>query len=171
MLLLVLLALALAFFIILIELRVLSYAYRKIGVRPRYVFLILVLTLIGSHVNLPLYAVPASRLVAPPPNWRYERPFAMPHIAQAGRTIVAINVGGALIPALLSLYLFLTLGMPGRMLIPSGVAPILRRPRPMPSRRTRPMSSYRAVLSWVRARSSGHPPSAVGFLASRRLLA
>jgi len=125
MLLLVLLALALAFFIILIELRVLSYAYRKIGVRPRYVFLILLLTLIGSHVNLPLYAVPASRLVAPLPNWRYERPFAMPHIAQAGRTIVAINVGGALIPALLSLYLFLTLGMPGRMLIGTAMVAVV----------------------------------------------
>src|SRR5215813_2905277 len=89
MLLIVLLAMALAFFIVLVELRVLSYAYQKIGVRPRYVFLILVLTLIGSHVNVPLYSVPAGHVVTPQPNWRYERSYAMPRIAQTGRSIVA----------------------------------------------------------------------------------
>jgi len=125
MLLIVLLAVALAFFIVLVELRILSYAYQKIGVRPRYVFLILVLTLVGSHVNLPLYSVPATRVVAPQPNWRYERPYAMPRMAQTGRTIVAINVGGALIPALLSLYLFLTMGMPGRMLIGTAIVSVV----------------------------------------------
>ena len=31
-------------FVVLVELRVLSYAYQKIGVRPRYVLLIMVLT-------------------------------------------------------------------------------------------------------------------------------
>jgi hypothetical protein len=30
--------------VVLVELRVLSYAYQKIGVRPRYVLLIMVLT-------------------------------------------------------------------------------------------------------------------------------
>ena len=50
-----LLLLLLVVFVVLVELRVLSYAYQKIGVRPRYVFLIMVLTLVGSHVNIPLY--------------------------------------------------------------------------------------------------------------------
>ncbi|HKW94843.1 MAG TPA: DUF1614 domain-containing protein [Methylomirabilota bacterium] len=125
MLLIVLLALALAFFVILVELRILSYAYRKIGIRPRYVFLILVLTLVGSHVNVPLYSVPATHLVAPQPYWRYERPYAMPRIEQTGRTIVAINVGGALIPTLLSIYLFFAMGMPGRMLIGTAIVAVV----------------------------------------------
>jgi uncharacterized membrane protein len=93
--LLLLLVLLLVFFIVLVELRILSYAYRKIGINPRYVFLILVLTLIGSHVNIPLYAMPGA----------------------AGSTVVAINVGGALIPALLSVYLFLRTGQSGLMII------------------------------------------------------
>ena len=46
-LLLLLLALLLVVFVVLVELRVLSYAYQKIGVRPRYVFLIMVLTPVG----------------------------------------------------------------------------------------------------------------------------
>ena len=93
--LLLLLVLLLVFFIVLVELRILSYAYRKIGINPRYVFLILVLTLIGSHVNIPLFAMPGA----------------------AGSTVVTINVGGALIPALLSAYLFLRTGQSGLMII------------------------------------------------------
>jgi uncharacterized membrane protein len=52
--------------VVLVELRVLSYAYRKIGIRPRYVFLIMLLTLVGSGVNIPVYRIPAGRMVAPP---------------------------------------------------------------------------------------------------------
>lgn len=102
-LLLVVLVLLLVAFVVLVELRVLSYAYRKIGIPARYVFLILVLTLIGSHVDLPLYSVPGPR----------------------ASTVVAINVGGALIPTLLSLFLFLRSGMPGRMLIGTALVTVV----------------------------------------------
>lgn len=61
------LLLLLAVFIRMVELRILRYAYRKIGVPPRYMFAVLVLSLVGSHVNLSLYTV--------------------------GRSVVAINVG------------------------------------------------------------------------------
>lgn len=103
--LLLLLVLLLVVFVVLVELRVLSYAYRKIGIAPRYVFTILVLTLIGSHVNIPLYSVPARQT--------------------ARATVVAVNVGGALIPALLSLYLFLRMPTRGRMLIGTGVVALV----------------------------------------------
>ena len=88
----------LAVFVFVIQLRILRHAYRKIGVPPRYMFLVMLLTLLGSQVNIPLYATAAGR----------------------GTTIVAINVGGALVPLLLSLYLFVRMGMRGRMLV--GVA-------------------------------------------------
>jgi len=51
--------------IVMVELRILAYAYRKIGVRPRYVFAVLVLSLVGSYINIPLYAVPVRGLVTP----------------------------------------------------------------------------------------------------------
>ena len=54
--------------VVLVELRVLSYAYRKIGIRPRYVFLIMLLTLLGSGVNIPLYQIPAGRMLARTPS-------------------------------------------------------------------------------------------------------
>jgi uncharacterized membrane protein len=82
-------------FVVLIQLRVLSYAYRKIGVPPRYMLLVLLLSLIGSGINLPLYVDQGS--------------------------VVAINVGGALLPILLSLYLFTRTGLQGRMIIGTAI--------------------------------------------------
>jgi len=89
--------------VVMIEVRVLSYAYRKIGVRPRYMFIVLLLTLVGSQFNIPLYSVTAP-----------------------SRTVVAINVGGALVPLLLSVYLFLQLqGLRVRMLIGTAVVAVI----------------------------------------------
>ena len=88
--------LALFFFLVFVlPVRILAYAYRKIGVRPRYMFLVLLLTLVGSLVNIPLFSL--------------------------GSLVVAINVGGALVPLLLSLYLFVHLPLRGRMLIGTAI--------------------------------------------------
>ena len=48
-----LLVVLLVVLVVLVELRVLSYAYQKIGIRPRYVFLIMLLTLVGSPSERP----------------------------------------------------------------------------------------------------------------------
>jgi uncharacterized membrane protein len=106
-----LLALLFAVFVILIEIRVLAYAYRKIGVRPRYVFAVMILSLLGSQVNIPLYSIPVQRIVRPPASW----PYGPPEVVPPRATVVAVNVGGALIPMLVSLYLVLRMRMPGRM--------------------------------------------------------
>ena len=106
--------------VVLVELRVLSYAYRKIGIRPRYVFLIMLLTLLGS-----LYQIPAGRMLAPHTKWLYGVPYAVPEAMHAGVTVVAVNVGGALIPTLLSLYLFLRLPLRGRMVIGTAVVAVV----------------------------------------------
>src|SRR5205814_1020810 len=67
-------------FLFMVEIRALSYAYRAIGISPRWVTAVLLLTLLGSHVNVPVT------------------------VARVGDTvsIIAVNVGGALIPVLVS---------------------------------------------------------------------
>jgi uncharacterized membrane protein len=115
--LLVLLGLLFVVFLVLVQLRVLAYAYQKIGVRPRYVFGLLLLTLLGSHVNIPLYSIPVERIIPPHTAWFLGLPYEVREAAQQGRTLVAINVGGALIPVLLSLYLAVRTRMWGRMLL------------------------------------------------------
>src|SRR2546423_891166 len=106
--------------IVMVELRILAYAYRKIGVRPRYVFAVLVLSLVGSYINIPLYAVPVRGLVTPATVSIYGRTYLVPPPTAASATVVALMVGGAFLPILLSRYLFFRLRMYVRLLV--GVA-------------------------------------------------
>lgn len=119
------LGLVLVLLFVLVEVRVLAYAYKKIGVRPRYVFGLLLLTLLGSHVNVPLYSVPVERIVPPRTEWMFGRPYEVPNQLRPGATVVAVNVGGALIPALLSLYLLLRTRMVWPMLLGTALVAIV----------------------------------------------
>jgi uncharacterized membrane protein len=121
-----LLGLLLAVFVLLVELRVLAYAYRKIGVRPRYVFAVMLLTLLGSQVNIPLYSLPPPRIAARPPHAStFGRPAGTAEVVHRRGTVVAVNVGGALIPALISLYLLVRMGMYVRTAIATGVVALV----------------------------------------------
>jgi len=123
--LLLLLVLALAVLVVLVELKVLAYAYRKIGVRPRYVFAVLLLTLLGSQVNIPLYSMPVARIVRPPASWIYGWPYGGPAVIQTATTVVAVNVGGALIPTFVSIYLVVRTRMYGRMALATAVVALV----------------------------------------------
>ena len=111
--------------ILLVEIRVLSYAYRKIGVRPRYVFLVMILTLVGSQVNIPLYSVPVARLMPPHAIAIYGREYVVPGTIHPGASVVAINVGGALIPILVSIYLLVRTGMVVRMAVGTAIVALI----------------------------------------------
>jgi uncharacterized membrane protein len=112
--------LLLVVFVVMVEIRVLAFAYRKIGVRPRYMFLVLLLSLVGSHVNIPIYSTKVAHLAPPEEVTIMGRTYVVPPAVEPGHTVVAINVGGALLPILLSLYLLFHHRMYGRMLL--GVA-------------------------------------------------
>ncbi|PYM64398.1 MAG: hypothetical protein DME11_13865 [Candidatus Rokuibacteriota bacterium] len=120
LLLLLLLVALLAVFVVLVEMRVLAYAYRKVGVRPRYAFAVMLLSLLGSHVNIPLYSVPGRRVLRPHEISMFGRTYIVPDAVETGATVVALNVGGALIPILVSIYLVARTRLYGRMAI--GVA-------------------------------------------------
>jgi uncharacterized membrane protein len=116
-LLLTLLLVLLGVLVVLVELRVLAYAYRKIGVRPRYIVAVMLLSILGSHVNIPLYSVPVERLVGPRVVEMFGRAYLVPAAIKPATTVVALNVGGALIPLALSFYLFLRSRLYWRMLL------------------------------------------------------
>src|SRR5262249_54971960 len=82
--------LLLVLFVFLVELRILGYAYRKIGVPARYMFVVMLASLFGSLYNIKVTTLESG-------------------------TIVLVNVGGALVPTVLSIYLFLRLPLRGRM--------------------------------------------------------
>jgi uncharacterized membrane protein len=120
-----LLLILLAVFVFVVEIRILAYAYRKVGVQPRYVFLVLLLSLIGSHVNVPLYRVPVERVLPPQEVWMFGWRYDIPPVIEQGATVVAINVGGALIPILVSAYLFFRMRMYGRMIAGTLIVAVL----------------------------------------------
>jgi uncharacterized membrane protein len=101
-----LLALGLLFAVLiaLIEVGILSHAYEKMGVNRRYVFGILMLTLLGSYVNIPVAELPAEQVVSGQEVFYFGMRYVIPHVEEWPRTIIAVNLGGAVIPTLLSLY-------------------------------------------------------------------
>jgi uncharacterized membrane protein len=115
----------LVFMVLVVEFHVLAYAYRKIGIRPRWVAAILLASLVGSQVNIPLYAVNVTNVAPPQVVWRFGRPYEIPQVVHAGTTVVALNVGGALIPMLVSLYLFLRLGLRKRMIVATAIVAVI----------------------------------------------
>ncbi len=117
---LILLLLLLSLLIFLIEIGILGYAYEKIGINRRYVFSLLFLTLLGSYVNIPVAELPAERVVSGREIFFFGMEYVIPMVEEWPRTVIAVNVGGAVIPVLISLYLLVKHEDYGRVLI--GVA-------------------------------------------------
>ena len=93
--------------ILLLELRVLEYAYEKIGIRRQYVFVILLLTLAGSAINIPVAELPAERVSSGQEVVFFGMRYVVPVVRDWPGTILALNLGGAIIPVVLSVYLWI----------------------------------------------------------------
>ena len=100
-----LLALLFAALVAILQIGILGYAYEKIGIRRRTAYLILLLSLIGAYVNIPIAELPGSQTI----EYKLVRdqigtPYVTYQIKEWPSTL-AINLGGAIIPTLLSIYL------------------------------------------------------------------
>ncbi len=93
--------------VIFIQLRLLGHAYSALGLDPRVAALVLLASLLGSYVNLPLARLPEQRVVSREVVEIFGVPFLAPVAIDWPGTILAINVGGAVIPILLSFYLLM----------------------------------------------------------------
>jgi uncharacterized membrane protein len=104
---LLLLGVLLVVVVVLIELRVLRYAYEKIGLSRQAAYAVLILTLLGSYVNIPVARFPPERVVSEEVVDFYGVRYVVPTVEEWPGTILAVNVGGGLIPALVSVYLLI----------------------------------------------------------------
>jgi uncharacterized membrane protein len=80
----------------------------RAGLGSRAALLVLLASFIGSYFNIPVVELPARQILA-----REEVPFfgmhyVIPVIVDWPGTLIAVNVGGAVIPILVSLYLLIT---------------------------------------------------------------
>jgi uncharacterized membrane protein len=91
---------------VLIELEVISYAFLVLGLPPRLALVALLVSFIGSYINIPLYTVEPGTAPSAATVSNFGVIYGIPF--QYGRgTIVAVNVGGALVPAFISAYALL----------------------------------------------------------------
>jgi uncharacterized membrane protein len=98
-------AFLLAVLVAFVEVGILRYAYEKIGVPRRHVFAVLMATLLGSFVNIPVAELPPEKVLSNQVVSFFGMQYVIPRAEQWPATVLAVNVGGAVIPTLLSLYL------------------------------------------------------------------
>jgi uncharacterized membrane protein len=91
--------------IILIQLRILRYAYMRLGVGPGAAMLLLVGSLIGSYFNIPVTVLPGPPVTSGQIVDFYGMRYVVPVVVSWPGTVVAVNVGGAVIPTIMSTYL------------------------------------------------------------------
>jgi len=91
--------------IILVQLRILRYAYMRLGVGPGAALLLLFGSLIGSYFNIPITVLPGSPVTSGEIVDFYGMRYVVPVVVDWPGTVLAVNVGGAVIPAVMSTYL------------------------------------------------------------------
>lgn len=89
--------------VVFIHLSALTLAFYKLRISESSAFLLFVTSLFGSFVNLPILALESPE---PVKYERFEHGFVIDFIRRpTGKVLIAVNVGGCLIPVLFSIYL------------------------------------------------------------------
>jgi uncharacterized membrane protein len=91
----------------LVQLGVLRYAYLRLGLSRGAAMLLLLGSLAGSYFNIPIYNLPAQQVVSGREIVFFGMRYVVPVVTQWPDTVIAVNVGGAVIPIMMSAYLLL----------------------------------------------------------------
>jgi uncharacterized membrane protein len=89
-----------------IEVRALRLAYMQMGLGPHAAVLLLLASLGGSYLNIPVAQLPAGQVMSGQEVDFFGMRYVIPVVVEWPGTIIAVNVGGAVIPTLLSFYLY-----------------------------------------------------------------
>jgi uncharacterized membrane protein len=88
-----------------IQVGILRYAYMRLGVSSGAALLLLLGSLIGSYINIPVVQLPEQHILSGRHVEFFGVHYSVPVVIDWPGTVIAINVGGALIPTLMSFYL------------------------------------------------------------------
>lgn len=88
-------------------LRLLRYASLSMGIGEGTLIAVLGLSLLGSYINIPVAHLAGHSTVTAGEISFFGMTYIVPVVQQSRATVLAVNVGGAIIPILLSLYLLL----------------------------------------------------------------
>src|SRR5262249_11194223 len=101
----------LVFLFIFIQVGLIGYAYERIGISAHLIFPLLLLSLFGSAINIPVTYIESGPVIAQERVAFFGMRYVIPFIERQERTVIAVNVGGAIVPTLISLYLLFTTGL------------------------------------------------------------
>ena len=102
---------------LLLALGLLRRASRQLGISPGSAVLLFLVSLIGSSINIPVAQFPEQQIESGRQVSFFGMAYIVPALVDWPGTIIAINVGGAVIPTLLSLYLLARNRIWGRGLV------------------------------------------------------
>jgi uncharacterized membrane protein len=102
----------------LVQFGLFAWAFSRLGIPPEYLFSFMFLCIAGSMINIPLRKI---RLEGNAEDWEtihfYGMRFRPPRWVNPQEMVLAVNLGGAILPACLSFYLLSHAENPFRMLL------------------------------------------------------
>ena len=103
----------------------LRYAYESLGVSSGAALLLLFGSLVGSYFNIPVAHLPPEHLMSEQVRDFFGMLYVVPRVQSYPGTTIAVNVGGAVIPTVMSLYLLFTRHLWVRGLIATAIVAVV----------------------------------------------
>jgi len=91
--------------LVLVQLGALRYAYTRLGISSNAALLLLFSSLVGSYFNIPVAYLPEQEVLSQQVIDFFGMRYVVPFVAQWPGTLIAVNVGGAVIPTMTSVHL------------------------------------------------------------------
>jgi uncharacterized membrane protein len=107
----ILVALFIGLLVLMVVIGALRHAYLSLGVSPGTAMLLLLGSLIGSYFNIPVAVLPPEQVQSDKVIEFYGMQYTVPVVENLPGTVIAINVGGAVIPTIMSIYLLASRGL------------------------------------------------------------
>jgi uncharacterized membrane protein len=124
----------LAILFLFIQVGLISYTYERLGISAHFIFPLLLLSLLGSSLNIPITRIKGRMVFSERTVDFFGVRYVIPSPKRYAPTIIAINVGGAIIPVCISVYLLLSSGLLGRGVLGTAIVSMIvnRLARPIP---------------------------------------
>ncbi len=108
-----------------VQIGILQFAFERMGVSRRYMFLLLAGSLLGSYINIPVATLAPETVRSGQIYEFFGMNYVVPAVQDWPATVLAINVGGAIIPVLLSMYLLFRHRFYGNALLATAIVTLV----------------------------------------------
>jgi uncharacterized membrane protein len=110
---------------LLLQLGALRYAYLSLGISSGAAMRLLIGSLIGSYFNIPVAVLPAQQVMSDQTVNFFGMAYAVPVVVNWPGTVIAVNVGGAVIPTVMSIYLLAKHEIWGKGLVATAIIALI----------------------------------------------